>query len=123
MAGAGHGHSHGGIPKESVPGVLVGTTDQMQSLVDVIEVNKASVLNAESKSSVASLFGGSGGLIRSDTDAQLLIVVPFREKVKIRCVLPRVSPQAHPVAAQRHQVLGRGQVRGRHRAQERQDLC
>lgn len=43
-------------------------------------------LNADKATPPESVFSEGSGLLRSDTDAQLLIVVPFLEKVKIRSV-------------------------------------
>jgi len=71
----------GDAPKPSV-----GAGEAFASLSDVIDTSHLSVLNADGKTSVASVFGQAGGKLSSDPDVdhQLIVVVPFREKVKIR---------------------------------------
>jgi len=65
----------------------VGSIDDMVSLNQYIDTTKMAVRNADSKTSLSSVVGGrSTGVLSSETDAQLLIVVPFREKVKLRGV-------------------------------------
>lgn len=73
-----------------------------RALDDVIDSKRIGVLNADAKTSLASVLApvaaaasDKPGLLRSsaDTDAQLLIVVPFREKVTLHSLRLR-SPQA-----------------------------
>jgi len=63
-----------------------GLCDAMSNLSSVIDSSRASTLNAARGSSIADLLSGKGGFVKSDkeVDAQLLVVVPFKEKVKIR---------------------------------------
>jgi len=61
----------------------------MGSLSSHVDAASAMVLNADNKSSLSTvLSGGGGGVLRSDEscDHQLLIMVPFKEKVKVRGV-------------------------------------
>lgn len=70
------------------PTVPVGTTDSMVNINEFVDKDKAIALNADNATSIASLFGSGHGLLKSDqdVDAQLLLIIPFREKVKIRGV-------------------------------------
>src|SRR5438045_1254561 len=64
------------------------TIPSMTSLVELVDITKVSVLNADSKTVVASIFGTTPGQLRSDPDVdhQLILVVPFRTKVKLQAI-------------------------------------
>eukprot|EP00466_Bigelowiella_natans_P018025 jgi/Bigna1/89178/estExt_fgenesh1_pg.C_450017 len=55
----------------------------MADLTKYVDAAKVTALNYDKSTKPESIFGGQG-LIKSDTDEQLLIVVPFTEEVKIR---------------------------------------
>lgn len=83
-------HAHGGAPSE--PSLPVGQQDAPQSLAQFIDLDKAAALNADSHSYVKTILSPlqatANGILKSDdsVDEQLLIVIPFREAVKLRAI-------------------------------------
>jgi len=75
----------GGGRAASGPTETCGAKDVMINLSSYMNMDKIGCLNADNKTSVKSILAGEGKL-RSDCDEQLLIVVPFREHVKIRSI-------------------------------------
>src|SRR5687768_11988470 len=80
-----HGHSHGGSEPVG-PSAPPGQTDSMVDLSSIVDEGASQVLNADPKTYLRSILGLGPGILRSDpsVDAELLLVVHFREAVKLR---------------------------------------
>jgi len=71
------------VPTPAKPAGPIGAKDDMVNLVNYIDVGKATGLNLGAKSVAKSVLTGEGSIV-SDCDAQILLMVPFKEAVKIR---------------------------------------
>jgi hypothetical protein len=69
-----------------MPQQPVGQQDQMIDLSSFVDESSSQVLNADAATNLRSVLGASPGVLRSDADIdpELLIVVNFREPVKLR---------------------------------------
>jgi len=81
----------GGIASDTGPPVTCGQKESMVNLYEYINFDKVACLNSDSKTPAKSILQGEGKL-RSDVDEQLLIVIPFREQVKIRGIRIKAVP-------------------------------
>eukprot|EP00823_Brevimastigomonas_motovehiculus_P006017 TRINITY_DN472_c0_g1_i1.p1 TRINITY_DN472_c0_g1~~TRINITY_DN472_c0_g1_i1.p1 ORF type:complete len:179 (-),score=39.04 TRINITY_DN472_c0_g1_i1:577-1113(-) len=72
--------SLGGFEIPAVKQDTCGMVDLSSYIADV------ACLNADSKSNAKSVFTTTAGLVKSDTDAQLLLFVTFKEPVKIKSI-------------------------------------
>lgn len=66
----------------------------MISLNDKIDVKQLEMLNATEASSVRHLFDPSSkSLVKSDSDEQLMLYVPFQESSKVHSLVVRINPE------------------------------
>lgn len=63
-------------------------------LKDYIKIREAACLNNDSKTSIDSILSGSGELKSNDeTDHQLILTIPFKEKVNLRKLIFKAEPK------------------------------
>jgi len=74
----------GGAAAVSPP--VPGSRDSFVNLHPYIDVDRSAVLNADSSTTLKSILGVNPGILRSDsdTDPEMILVVQFREAVKLR---------------------------------------
>lgn len=72
---------------------MAGAVSELANLNGYISLDNMACLNADNDTSMKSIFESDHGLLRSDADEQLLMLIPFTEKVKIKSLAFRSHPR------------------------------